>query len=267
MRRGVKKQYRNNPLVRAWSVCIVIASGVGGCGALPEGALVLRSAHRTSCSDAEIDASDLVLLAWGDATTPLYPDDPFDALDLTTFRLTDGGTLADHVDVFRNRVLFEVQAIYCAFSDASIAVRHAVTGDDASRATMVYIVQATQPEGGAQVGEAQWDPCNRYDDDAAVIFGEQMRRLAGGFDLDEWVNIFANTIAHEIGHTLGYGHIDRSEAPRDARPLYSELMLDIHTIDELVRPQRFVVDQSNCPGGSAHRKAIDEPTVSCPGPP
>jgi len=200
-------------------------------------------------------ADEVVVLDWDGGTSALYPDDPFEGIDLSLFQLTDGTTLADHDADFKELVRSKVGQIYCDDPDFSVKIEQ--KGESAYRGakTIVYFAQFRAPSGG-QVGEADYDPCNRHDDDEAIIFGEQYERLGGPYSLDEWVTMFANTTAHEIGHTLGYGHIDRADRPDPARTLFVELMLDRHTISELQQEQRIVVDQSTCPGVTASAKTL-----------
>jgi len=192
-------------------------------------------------------ADAVVVLDWDGGTSALYPDDPFDGLDLGDFATTDGGTLADHADEFRELVRSKVTQIYCDMPDFSVKIEQRDDATFTGAKTTVFFGQFRAPDGGGQVGEADYDPCNRHADDEAIIFGAQYERLGGPYSLDEWVTMFANTTAHEIGHTLGYGHIARADRPDPSRSVFVELMLDRHTISELQQEQRVVVEQSTCP--------------------
>jgi hypothetical protein len=114
------------------------------------------------------------------------------------------------------------------------------------------------------VGEGEFDVCNRQHDNAAVVFGEQIRRLAGILAFDEWIRVVGNVVAHEIGHTLGFGHVLRDEYEPAERALYVELMLDGHTMGELRRPHRFIVEQTNCDSdASLVLRRIERPRIVC----
>lgn len=195
-------------------------------------------------------ADAVVVLDWDGGTSALYPDDPFDGIELASFETTDGGTLADHTDDFKALVRNKVTQIYCDQPDFSVKIVQKGDAGIPGAKTTVYFAQLRAPGGGGQVGEADYDPCNRHADDEAIIFGAQYDRLGGPYSLNEWVTMFANTTAHEIGHTLGYGHIDRADRPDPSRTLFVELMLDRHTVSELQQEQRIVVDQSSCPSAT-----------------
>ena len=78
------------------------------------------------------------------------------------------------------------------------------------------------------------------------------------------MTIFANVTAHEIGHTLGFPHVARSDVPDSPHALFVELMLAGHTVDEMLRPQRFLADETSCPDdASRSRRRIDPPSITC----
>ena len=167
-------------------------------------------------------------------------------MDLSRFETSEGGTLADDVELFKERVRRQITSIYCAAEAPPIVVRHAAD-DDGLSGNVIYFTQVLSTLGERQVGEGEYDPCNTQHDNVAVIFGEQVRRLGGVLSFDEWVMVFANITAHEIGHTLGYGHVARADLSGTGRPAFVELMLDGHTLGELCTEQRFTAGQSNCP--------------------
>lgn len=240
----------------------------GGCGNrigedLTSGSLFVTACGSGTALEQWRAAGDLVLLDWYGGTTPLYRDRDFAALDLAAFDTAGGGTLADDEDLFKEQVLREVTRILCDSPGPGVRVRH-LEGADEPGATTVYFTQALSPTGIRVIGEGEYDPCNEQHDNAAVIFGEQIRRLGSAYTFEEWVRVFANVTAHEIAHTLGYGHVDRDEQWESGRSLFVELMLDGHTMNELRREQGFTVEQTNCPSDSNRFRRLDEyPTIIC----
>jgi hypothetical protein len=212
---------------------------------------------------AAVIEGELVVLDWSGGTSPLYPNNRFDALELSDFPTTDGGTLADGADEFKEQVRLEITRILCDSPGPKVQVRHAKDTSELVRTTIHY-TQALPPDANAVIGEGEYDPCNQQHDNAAVIFGAEILGQGGTGTFDEWVHIFANVTAHEIGHTLGFGHIDREQFSSTDRSLYVELMLNGHTMDELRRTQRFVVEQTNCPSDLLRSRRPDEyPVITC----
>lgn len=239
-------------------------AGAIGCGSSFSDVLSGRSLLLTECDgDADRVATDLVVLDWQGGVTAIYPDEDFEALDLSAFGTADGGTLADDAELFKEQVWLQATRIFCDSSGPGIRIRHA--GDAKDRAgTTVYYTQALSPVGWLQIGEAEYDVCNRQHDNAAVIFGGQVLRLSATYTFDEWVLVFANLTAHEIAHTLGYAHVSRDESPEAERSYFVELMYDGHTMEEMCREQRFLADQTNCPIDSpVNLRQVEYPTITC----
>lgn len=220
-----------------------------GCGSVLTDVAAARVLFLDECSGTtpqQYVQADIVVLDWTGGVSPIYPDRHFSAIDLSTFPTADGGTLADDADAFEELVRRQITRTFCDWPDMHIVVR---TGedDDLSADTIVHLTQDVQPNQGGDIGEAEYDPCNVQHDNSAIIFGERVRRLGGKYTFDEWILVFANVCAHEVAHTLGYGHIPRGRSSDTARSLFVELMWDRHTMAEMRREQRFTVDQTNCP--------------------
>ncbi len=242
---STSQHHRRRYALAVITLTLVATWTISGCGNNFGGPTALRPLFVAECgTDTDRVASDLVVLDWDSTTNAIYPDDEFEPLDLSAFETTDGGTLADNAALFRERVRRQITTIYCDYDGPGIFVEHG-RGEDLE-ATVVHMTQALSPLGGTQVGEGEYDRCNRQHDNLAVIFGGQILELAGVRTFDEWVLIFANVTAHEIGHTLGFGHVQRDQWSGASRSLYVELMLDGHTIHELASEQRFVEQQDNC---------------------
>jgi hypothetical protein len=265
-REGGKKLYTHASQHRArvfipLAISASITGAIVGCGTEPGNFFAVRPLLTSECTSPDgepLPASDLVLLDWDGGVSPLYPNITIDALDLAEFPTADGDTLADRAEEFKEAVRGQITLIYCEFPDANIRVEQR-TGSYRGAATVVQYGQILSPTGGVQIGEGEYDPCNRYHDDAAVIYAEQIRRLGGPYTFEQWVLMFANVTAHEIGHTLGYGHIERSEQP--TRSLYVELMLTGHTISELQREQRYLVPQDTCSKDATAARCTQTPIV------
>jgi len=221
-----------------------------GCGTVVSTDPAILRPLASKCSrlaNADMSETTLIAIEWGGGTTGIYPSEVFDGIDLSTFNLQDGGTLADRSEEFKRSLTDQINQIYCDWPQTNLLVLSASDADQFNIDTRVLITQGKRPDGRMDIGEAEYDPCDAQHDNDAVIFGERIRQLAGSYTFDEWVNVFANVTAHEIGHTLGYAHIDRDNRPDGPDAPYIELMLDRHTMKEMRREQRFVASQSNCP--------------------
>jgi len=246
---------------------LIAITTTAGCGTVNPGRAALRPLFKAEC-DAALTSHpndiNYVVLDWTGGVSPIYPDDRFDGVDLTRFTTADGFTLADDAEAFQEDVRLQVAHIYCDSSPHIVMVLNGEADRFGAEVNMVHITQALPPKGGTDVGEGEYDPCNRQHDNAALLFGERLLSLADDYTYDEWVNVFANIIAHEVGHTLGFGHLERAERNNVGRSVYVELMLSGHTMSELRQEQRFVADMTNCPQPDAtSARTVKAANVCC----
>lgn len=244
---------------------VALCLALVGCGSGAFDVDASTAEFASQCGGGDVAArATLIKLDWTGGKTSIYPDEQFTGLDLYLFETTDGGTLGDDEEYFKDRVREQVETVFCDSTAPKIAVRQARNVSGYLGST-VYLTQSLSLLGGSEVGEGEFDPCDRDEDNTAVVYGEQLRQLAGVLSFDEWVLIFANVTAHEVGHMLGYGHVNRDEYQPPSRSLFVELMLNGHTINELTRQQRFMEDQTNCPDLSRPTaRRIERPILACP---
>ncbi len=231
---------------------LFVLTNIVGCGVSEIGYPSTQGAGaailRTSLSpDNSNDA--VVVLNWDGGKNDIYTDLTLSPIDLSLFKTDTGETLLAREASFKADVLREVESILSDVPEMNIRV---VSGpsDEKTIETTVHLSQEVSPTGRVEIGRADYDPCNRYYDDEAIIFGEQIHKLGDGYSYEEWVTLFANVTAHEVCHTLGYGHVARADYPPTERALYVELMLDQFTMSDMRRPQKLLVTQSVCPANS-----------------
>jgi len=177
--------------------------------------------------------SRVVVLDWSFGDSVLCPT-ATKPLNLGLFNVTGGGTLADRKAEFKEAVRTKIEAIL--YDAVGVRVKNAPS--NAKAETTVRLSQELSPTKKNEIGLAHYDPKNKYHDDEAIIFGEQILRLGDDRPFEDWVMIFSNVCSHETLHTFGYKHVSRDECPPDG--LSIELMLDGHTIDEMRREQRVL---------------------------
>lgn len=232
--------------MRAW-VCACLLFGLtllSGCGQdVASAGLPLRT----------------VTLDWTGGSSELMGNALLPGVDLSLFELSDGTTLEDRASEFKEQVQSRVTAVLCEAGETNVRI---VTGEASSggHATRLLFTQSLAPERGG-VGTAHYDPCDRYAGEEAIVFAAELLALARErYEIEEWVQVFANVAAHEIAHTLGYSHVDRHPSSDVGRPRVVELMLPVHTLDELRREQRILEPRGACAADSL--RAVDAPIIN-----
>lgn len=258
--------YLHSHGVRAsWYLCHAVAlTALLGCGGVPNTTTKLLSEIAADdCPGAAVGkttAADAVLLEWGGGESRIYPGDQLPGLDLDAFHVTDGTTLGNEADDFKAAVRDEVSRILCDMPTDGVFLTN-TKSDLPGKMSTVYFAQMGSPMGGSQIGQGEYDPCNLDHDNDAIIFGDEILALGDARPFDEWVRVFANVTAHEIGHMLGYGHVPRVIYPPSQRPAFVELMMATHTVAEMTQPQRHLSDASNCPDDHDHTASRDRITT------
>ena len=245
---------------------LLIPIATGGCGMSVDGVPTLGSSLTTVRDDVSVsrNAPSLIVLNWDGGANSLYPDLDLQPLDLALLVTDDGGSLADREQEFKEQVRSRIEQILGDVEEISVQVVSGEQDQGTAVETTVHLSQEMSPTGNVEIGRANYDPCNKYYDDEAVIFGEQIRRLGNGYTFEEWVTLFANVCSHETLHTFGYGHVLRAEHPPTGRAVYVELMLDNHTMNEMCRPQRLIHELSSCPAGDDAPKTLADDSGGIP---
>ncbi len=192
------------------------------------------------------DALTLVVLDWDGGQSPLVRDKVLTGFDVGSLDIAEAKSITQ--EEFETIVLDRVREILCVLDPMDVAV---IIGDgaDYQDSTVVHITGDAPANDAKQIGQSHFDLCNEHLDDSSVIWGGALATRVKSATLDEWVNAFANTIAHETGHTLGFFHPDPDAVERLLLTPSSEIMRANTTTEELLKPQAFLLDQDTCPGG------------------
>ncbi len=200
-----------------------------------------------TCGHAPLpdDALTLIVLDWDGGQSPLVRDKVLTGFDVTSLKLADGKSITQ--GEFETIVLNRVSEILCVLDPMDVAV---IIGDggDYLDSTVIHITGDAPADNAKHIGQSHFDLCNEHLDDSGVIWGGALASRIGGATLDEWVNAFANTIAHETGHTLGFFHPDPDAVQRLLLSPSTEIMRAHTNTEDLLKPQAFLLDQDTCPG-------------------
>lgn len=227
------------------------AVGLAGCEAvnLPTGSTA-RVNESSACTLApSVDDADTVfVLVWDGGASSQTGTADLAAFDAAALRFSDGTAVtADLAARFEADVLARVQTILCDLEPHDVTV---VAGAASAypKATVVHITGDAPFTGGKHIGQSDFDPCNEHTDDAAVIWGGALATRMPPLAYDQWVNVIANTTAHEIGHTLGFTHPSEETVARMLPEPAEEIMRANVKPAELAAPQYFLLPQETCPG-------------------
>jgi hypothetical protein len=228
----------------------LIIGCISGCGLDPwsgEGAARLTGENACPRAPRPADAGTLVVLDWDGGISTQTGDRALAAFDVGALRFSDDSSGdANLAARFRDAVQARVQVILCDLEPADVAVI-AGDADDHPGATAVHITGDAPANGGKHIGQSDFDPCNARAVDAAVIWGGALAARIPPGDFDAWVNVVANTTAHEIGHTLGFAHPTEQSVGRLVPLPTAEIMRANVKPSELQAEQSFLIEQNTCP--------------------
>lgn len=224
---------------------------VGGCAVIDE---YTAPSARTdgpvpSCDQAPLpeDALTLIVLDWDGGESPLVRDKVLTGFDVASLTFADGKVMSQ--DEFQAAVLTRVGEILCVLDPMDVAV---IIGDGSTYqdSTVIHITGDAPANNAKHIGQSHFDLCNEHLDDSGVIWGGALAERISDATVDEWINAFANTIAHETGHTLGFFHPDPDLVARLLPSPSTEIMRAQTSTADLLQPQAFLLDQDTCPGGA-----------------
>lgn len=200
-----------------------------------------------TCDQAPLpeDALTLIVLDWDGGQSPLVRDKLLTGFNVTSLDIADEKGISQAE--FESVVLDRVREILCVLDPMDVAV---IIGDggDYHDSTVIHITGDEPANNAKHIGQSHFDLCNEHLDDSGVIWGGALANRVESASVDEWVNAFANTIAHETGHTLGFFHPDPGVVDRLLQSPSTEIMRANTTTEELLKPQAFLLDQDTCPG-------------------
>lgn len=241
-----------------WAGCGTTA----GLPVIPMPSAQVYVAQACAAAPTPDEAATLVVLDWDGGVSRQVPDKTLAPFSVAALDITDppaGEVMSD--EAFRRAVLARTQMILCALEPADVAVIEA-EADAFPNATVVHITGDAPFVGGKHIGQSDFDPCNAHPDDAVVIWGGALAARIPPSTTDQWINAFANTIAHEIGHTLGFPHPDEDTLARMVDQPAEEVMRGKVTVAALLSPQHFLLQQESCPGNApgegSYRILVDD---------
>lgn len=239
--RKVIPAFQTGAAARFIHLLSLIVLGLSGCGAMSP----LSGDGNASNSARDLTGPMKVVLAWQSGASSIHRGAELAPLDLSAFETIEGSTLSDVGFSFEERVRDGVEQVLIA---AGLDVDVVANADgDAEYDTVVLFTQERSARVAGRIGEAEYDPCDREAGNTAVIYGGAILDLSYPYSVSEWVTIFVNVTAHEVAHTVGFGHVSRSAVVSAGRTGVVELMLDGHTMDEMRQPQRMIAEQDSCP--------------------
>lgn len=197
---------------------------------------------------APADSGTLVVIDWTGGVSRQTRGAEVSAFDFGALVMIDGGEPVERTaEQFQLDVLARVQTMLCSIDPMDVAV---VIGEshDHPADTHVHVTGDAPANGGKHIGQSDYDPCNEFADDAALIYGGAIASRIEAATYAEWVNAFANSVAHEIGHTLGFFHPSEETVARLLPIPSQEVMRAVIQISDLKGEQWFLIEQNTCPG-------------------
>ena len=84
------------------------------------------------------------------------------------------------------------------------------------------ITDPTDTDEKVTLGRGHYDICNLSHRNQSLIYCETFATLQFRLSVEKWVLLFANVAAHEIGHNLGFYHVDLEDVPDS---IFNEIMV------------------------------------------